>query len=121
MKFIVPFLEQASLEEPSSTLVDLWANLLASAAEEFDPHHIYFVSMISRMSPSQGKVLKEIIGTEHLSELASAITFLDPTYGLDREERFKAHMMADGRAMLELDALGNFIRGFFNLTGKCKL
>jgi hypothetical protein len=29
MKFIVPFLEQASLEDPDSILVDLWANLLA--------------------------------------------------------------------------------------------
>ena len=28
LKFIVPFLEKASLEDPATVLVDLWANLL---------------------------------------------------------------------------------------------
>ena len=53
IKFMVPFLEQASLEE-DSTLVDLWANLLTSAAEEFDPHYIHSIGIISRLSPHSG-------------------------------------------------------------------
>ena len=53
IKFMVPFPEQASLEE-DSTLVDLRANLLTSAAEEFDPHYIHSVGIISRLSPYSG-------------------------------------------------------------------
>jgi hypothetical protein len=49
-KFIVPFLENASLEEPDSSLVDMWANLLVSAAQNFSSHHTHFVSIISQLS-----------------------------------------------------------------------
>jgi hypothetical protein len=76
LKFIVPFLEQASLEDPESVLVDLWANLLVSASKEFGTHHIHFVSIISRISPSQGQILKEIIGTESLDALNKTIETL---------------------------------------------
>src|SRR5215468_8206172 len=50
-KFLVPFLEQASLEDPDSSLVDMWASLLASAAKTYSSHHIHFVSIISHLSP----------------------------------------------------------------------
>src|SRR5262249_20385607 len=73
MKFAIPFLERASLEESDSELVDLWSNLLASAAEEFDPHPIHFVSIVSRISPSQGEIPKEIIGTQSLELLKNII------------------------------------------------
>jgi hypothetical protein len=63
-KFLVPFLEQASLEDPDSSLIDMWASLLASAAQEFSSHHVHFVSIISRLSPKQGEILKLLVGTE---------------------------------------------------------
>ena len=71
-KFLVPFLEQASLEDPDSSLVDMWANLLASAAKNFSSHHTHFVSIISQLSPKQGEILRSLIGTEsaHDCELA---------------------------------------------------
>src|SRR5260221_9585487 len=45
-KFLVPFLEQASLDEPDSPLVELWPNLLASAAEGYRSEHPHFISII---------------------------------------------------------------------------
>ncbi len=63
-KFLVPFLEQASLEEPESSLIDMWASLLSSAAQEFSSYHTHFVSIISRLFAKQGLILKSIIGIE---------------------------------------------------------
>ena len=61
-KFLVPFLEQASLEDLDSPLIDMWASLLASAAETFSSHHTHFVSIISQLSPRQGAILNSLIG-----------------------------------------------------------
>jgi hypothetical protein len=36
-KFLVPFLERASLEDDTSDLCERWADLLVSAATEYDP------------------------------------------------------------------------------------
>lgn len=72
-KFLVPFLEQASLEDPDSSLVDLWANLLASAAENFNSYCIHFVSVIARLSPKQGDIFKNVINTESLRDLQSSM------------------------------------------------
>jgi hypothetical protein len=71
-KFLVPFLEQASLEDPDSSLIDMWASLLASAAKEFSSHQVHFVSIISQLSSKQGEILKSLVGTEsaHRCELA---------------------------------------------------
>jgi hypothetical protein len=55
-KFLVPFLEQASLEDPESSLIDMWASLLSSAAENFSSYHTHFVSIISQLSAKQGAV-----------------------------------------------------------------
>lgn len=67
-KFIVPFLEHASLEGQDSSLIDMWANLLASAAQNFSSYHTHFVSIISQLSAKQGEILKSIIGTESAYE-----------------------------------------------------
>ncbi|MGH6924935.1 MAG: Abi-alpha family protein [Propylenella sp.] len=69
VKFLVPFLEQASLEDINSPLVELWSNLLASAAEGYDPTYVHFSSVMSRLSAKQAEVLKNVIGTESAHEL----------------------------------------------------
>jgi hypothetical protein len=96
VKFMVPFLEQASLEDPESSLVELWANLLASAAEGFDPHHIHFISIISRMSPAQGQILKELIDTESVQPLAEVVRDLDEIYAPHVIERNVVSEVAEG-------------------------
>jgi hypothetical protein len=85
-KFIVPFLEQASLEEPDSVLVDLWANLLVSASEEFDSCYIHFVSIIARLSASQGEILKEMVRTTSLNEFEERSHRIEPVFGASDDE-----------------------------------
>lgn len=72
-KFIVPFLEQASLEEVDSPLIEMWADLLVSASEKFESYHTHYVSIIGQLSGKQGEIFKDIIGTDsgHALELAS--------------------------------------------------
>jgi len=68
-KFIVNFLEKASLEEQDDELVELWANLLISAAENYDPRQLHFVSIISQLSGSQARIFESIIGTKEENAL----------------------------------------------------
>jgi hypothetical protein len=68
-KFIVPFLEQASLEDPDSELVDMWANLLATAATDYSSYHVHFVSIMSQLSAKQGNILKYFIGVDSAYQL----------------------------------------------------
>lgn len=51
--------------------------MLASAAEEFGPHHSYFVSIISRISPSQAEVFRKLVGRENLDALISDMGYLE--------------------------------------------
>jgi hypothetical protein len=79
-KFLVPFLEKASLEEPNSELVDLWANLLVSAAEEYNPHYVHFASIISQMSARQAQIFTDVIGTNDASALEISMSNLFTEY-----------------------------------------
>jgi hypothetical protein len=71
-KFLIPFLEKASLEEPGSSLVDMWASLLVSASEKFESYHTHFVSIMAQLSAKQGHILKTIIATDDKHELEIA-------------------------------------------------
>lgn len=71
-KFVVPFLESASLEDPDGPLVDLWANLFVSAAKGFNSYHSHFVGIMSRLAPRQGELLKIIVETDNLHKLELA-------------------------------------------------
>jgi hypothetical protein len=105
LKFMVPFLEQASLEDPDSILVDLWANLLVSASEEFSDRHIHFVSIISRMSASQGAVLKKLVGTQSLDELATTMKerwLFEPLYVVEANLRNSLEVAARHKVQDEL-------------------
>jgi hypothetical protein len=69
IKFMVPFLDQASLEDPNSILVDLWANLLASASENFNSQFLHFINIISHISSEQGVIFREITDAQDLNRL----------------------------------------------------
>lgn len=72
-KFLVPFLEKASLEDPGSDLVEMWANLLVSASEQFESYHTHFVSIMAQLSAKQGEIFKEIISTNSKHQLEAAV------------------------------------------------
>ncbi len=80
MKFIVPFLEKASLENADSELVELWANLLVSAAHHYNPHYIHFVTIISQMSAQQARVFTNILRTDDASRLDDVMFDLHSEY-----------------------------------------
>jgi hypothetical protein len=61
-KFLVPFLEKASLEQPNDVLVELWANLLVSAGTNYNPHYIHFANIISQLSAQQAQLFQQLIG-----------------------------------------------------------
>ncbi len=91
-KFMITFLEQASLEDKNDPLVDLWANLLTSALEYYSPQYVYFVSMISRISSQQAKIFTSIFRAEdlHALELArdNITSFFEFQYISDTTKQF---------------------------------
>lgn len=59
-KFLIPFLEKASFEDPESSLCDTWATLLTSAATDFNPHMVRFCSILAEIGPSEIKYLSRL-------------------------------------------------------------
>ena len=120
-KFMVQFLEKASIEEITSPLVDLWANLLAFAATNYDPNFVHFSSIISQMSASQASILKSVIGSEsaHDVELAGddiAIFFAAPKFREYLSEQIAADL-PDVASIDDADVVGNLIEKRFNRLG----
>jgi hypothetical protein len=72
LKFVVNYLEKASLEEPDDHLVELWANLLISAAEEYNPRQLHFSNVISQLSSHQAKIFQTLIGSTEREQLLAA-------------------------------------------------
>jgi hypothetical protein len=100
-KFLIPFLEQASLEDPDSGLVDLWASLLASASTNFKPYHIHFVSLISRLSGEQGKIFQSMLKTESANDLELAVDFIGLWYEAHSIKRYMSRQLSDLEKRLE--------------------
>jgi hypothetical protein len=59
-KFLVPFLEKASLEELDSNLVDRWADLLVSTSLDPAGAHPRFVHVLSELSAAEAQLLRHI-------------------------------------------------------------
>lgn len=59
-KFVVPFLEKASLEDPNSDLIDAWVGLLTSAATDFNPHMVRFCSILSEIGKTEVQFLHRL-------------------------------------------------------------
>jgi hypothetical protein len=59
-KFLVPFLEKASLEDLNSDLCEAWPNLLVEAARNFDPKLSVYIDILSKISGSDVKFLHEV-------------------------------------------------------------
>jgi hypothetical protein len=57
LKFIVPFLEQASLENIDSDLVDWWASLLNSARKNLNFSQPIFVDFMSKITSAEAKFI----------------------------------------------------------------
>lgn len=69
-KFLIPFIEDCSLEEEDSPLIEQWASLLASASEGFDPLHVAIKDVLKKIS-SKEALLIETLGSTIEPELFS--------------------------------------------------
>jgi hypothetical protein len=60
-KFLVPFLEKASLEDQNSDVTKLWSQLLVSAATEFNPVHMRVIEILSQIGPNEAAYLRKLV------------------------------------------------------------
>jgi hypothetical protein len=74
IKFIVPFLEAASLEDTArgAAITDMWASLLASTIDKHQSRHTAYIDVLRRLSPKEAKFLlrtyKMITEADYLDE-----------------------------------------------------
>ncbi len=66
IKFLIPFLEKASLEDKDGFLIDRWADLLASSSLHPENAHPRFVQILSELTGDEAKLLREIAAMFHL-------------------------------------------------------
>jgi hypothetical protein len=57
MKFLVPFIEDCSLEEEDSPFIEQWAALLASASKGFDPLHVAIRDVLKNISAKEAELI----------------------------------------------------------------
>src|SRR5438874_2406769 len=57
IKFIVPFLEAASLEEDTkdATISDMWASLFANAVTSYQSRHAVYVDILKKLSSEDAR------------------------------------------------------------------
>ena len=60
VKFLVPFLENCSLEEEESQLLDKWARLLSSATAQFRDEHLTYSNILSHIGPSEAQIMADL-------------------------------------------------------------
>jgi Abortive infection alpha len=63
-KFLVPFLEHASLEDQDKELHSRWASLLLSASTHYEARHLTFIDLLSRLSSHELLLLEEVCLTD---------------------------------------------------------
>lgn len=65
LKFLIPFMEDCSLESPENErLIDMWARLIASAGSEFKSEHNLFIRLLRELSTEEAKLLEYIVSKE---------------------------------------------------------
>lgn len=62
LKFLVPFFEKASTEHLNNTsLVEMWAHLLANAGASYNDKQMRYVSILSELGSNQAEILDKIV------------------------------------------------------------
>lgn len=59
-KFIIPFLEKGSQENPNSKMIDRWASLLSSSASKPENVHPAYIDILSQIDVNEALLLREI-------------------------------------------------------------
>lgn len=79
LKFLVPFMEECSLESPEDNkMIEMWARLLVSSSNDYKSEHHLFIRILKEISPNEAKLLEYICfpktaeRNQHLDEVASS-------------------------------------------------
>ena len=72
IKFLVPFLEQCSLEDEDSELSEYWAKLLVDASARFQNKHLLYSDILSRLGSGDANLIR------HFWSLVDSSFFLNP-------------------------------------------
>jgi hypothetical protein len=84
LKFLVPFLENCSLEDEDSELTKRWAALLARAATEPNPAFIAYINILSNIDPDEAKILSELWKGTNPHEVFRAENFGNAVEGFEK-------------------------------------
>lgn len=60
-KFLIPFAEKASWEDPEDDLVSAWANLLVAASDQYDSLFLTFREILSELGANELGCLQDLI------------------------------------------------------------
>lgn len=79
LKFLVPFMEECSLESPEDNdMIEMWARLLASSSSEYKSEHHLFIRILKEITPGEAKLLEYIClpktskKNQHLEDVSSS-------------------------------------------------
>ena len=56
-KFLVPFLEKASLQDDDGLLSEMWSTLLAKARDDYKDRYVSYVDVLNTLSPTEASIL----------------------------------------------------------------
>lgn len=65
-KFLIPFIEKASLED-DEYLQKEWAKLLVAASKDYNPIHLQYKDILSKIGSEEAKLLKEVYQKQNKS------------------------------------------------------
>jgi hypothetical protein len=112
-KFLVPFLEKASLEELDSEMVDRWVGLLVSQSLHASPNHLYFLDRLSQLSGEHCRLFDEIMGHCDDNEALEATYDIHLEYG----QGIGVNIEALGRKRSAKAIKGYIVEYFCNTIG----
>ncbi len=111
-KFLVPFLEKASLEDDQSELVERWANLLATASSGTASDYNWCISILSDMTPGDASLLDSMYA--HSKSFSNTVPFEDFTRA-QMQDQFE-EVVSRGGAVAGLKSLGKAVHDNFGFA-----
>jgi hypothetical protein len=60
IRFLVPFLEKASLQDTESDIAEMWSALLARAQDEYEDRYISYIEILNRLSSTESHMLNNM-------------------------------------------------------------
>jgi Abortive infection alpha len=72
LKFLVPFVEQASLQDEDANLSEMWSKLLANARDHYRDRYVTFLQILNALGADEAEMLREMWRTAKPLEVFSA-------------------------------------------------